>query len=169
MKAYQKIISDNSYLWNENLKMIIYGATSGSFWTQHWKSQLTGGKCALWYKWHLDKNKQVEIQLGKRTDVPRTSFADCLKYNTLFNEHTCINISGDKRKMWWLLTPTPPPPFVWHPGSFIVCLFFSPDLHLWTGNKRRTCYSKQIYCGADTSRHVTHRWKPRDAINYLHH
>lgn len=38
------------------------------------------------------KTKQVEIHFGKGTDVPQTSFTYCLKYNTPFNEHTCINI-----------------------------------------------------------------------------
>lgn len=50
-------------------------------------------------------------------------------------------------------------------------VIFAPDLHRRTtyGNKTRTCYSKQIYFGVDTLRHVTHRWKYSDAINYLHY
>lgn len=127
--------------------------------TQYWKSQLTGqrrgdavfGIRANW--------KEQWCRLKRKTDVAQTSFTPACLNTVLFSMHWLA---------WTFKRPK-------HYGDFFSPFgkahYLAPDLHRWTtnGNKTRTCYSKQIYSGADTSRHVTQRWKPRDAINYLHY
>lgn len=63
-----------------------------------------------------------------------------------------------------------------HCFSFLTFFFFNPVIVLlptcvlnqrMEPKKQEHATEKQIYSAADTSPHVTRRWKPRGAINYL--